>query len=387
MPVGSKNIEDHFREVFQNEPDVVARAPGRVNLIGEHTDYNQGFVLPAAIDRYVCYAGRSRTDTNVHAFSVDFQDWTQFDLDHLRRDDGHSWSNYLRGVSELLQARGAKLPGADLVVGGDVPREAGLSSSAAVEVAAAAFWLQLGHLDLDPVSVIKLAQKAENDFVGVPCGIMDQFISALGRKDHALFLDCRDLTYRHVPLQPGVKIVVCNSGVKRALAQSEYETRRNQCTEALARLRSTGLAVNSLRDVELAELEVAQQVLTEVLFKRARHVITENQRVLEAVRALEESDLERFGVLMNQSHDSLRDDYEVSSPELDVLVTLASEQRGVLGARMTGAGFGGCTVNLVRQDSTDGFVEAVSRGYELVLGLKAEVYVFQASNGALTPAS
>jgi galactokinase len=387
MPVAIKNIEDHFREAFQAPPDVVARAPGRVNLIGEHTDYNQGFVLPAAIDRYVCYAGRSRTDRNVRAFSVDFQDWTEFNLDHLRRDNGHSWSNYLRGVSQLLETRGVKLPGADLVVGGDVPREAGLSSSAAVEVAAAAFWQQLSHLNLDPVSVAKLAQRAENEFVGVPCGIMDQFISVLGRRDHALFLDCRDLSYRHVHLQSGVKIVVCNSGVKRALAQSEYETRRNQCTEALARLRSTGLAVNSLRDVELTELEAAQQVLTEVLFKRARHVITENQRVLEAVRALEGSDLERFGVLMNRSHDSLRDDYEVSSPELDVLVTLASEQRGVLGARMTGAGFGGCTVNLVRQGSTDLFVEAVSRGYEFVLGLKAEVYVFQASDGALTPAS
>jgi galactokinase len=383
MQLAFKNIEDHFREVFQSEPEVVTRAPGRVNLIGEHTDYNQGFVLPAAVDRYVWYAGRSRADRHVRAFSVDFQDWTEFDLDHLRRDDDHPWSNYLRGVSELLQGGGARLAGADLVVGGDVPREAGLSSSAAVEVAAAAFWQRLSNLDLDPVSVVKLAQRAENDFVGVPCGIMDQFISALGRKDRALFLDCRDLTYRHVPLQSGVKIVVCNSGVKRALAQSEYETRRNQCTEALARLRSTGLAVNSLREVEPAELEVARHALTEILFKRARHVITENRRVLEAVRALEEGNLERFGMLMNQSHDSLRDDYEVSSPELDLLVKLASEQRGVVGARMTGAGFGGCTVNLVRQGSTDGFVEAVSRGYELALGLKAEVYVFQASDGAL----
>jgi galactokinase len=381
-----KKIEDHFRDVFRDDPDVVACAPGRVNLIGEHTDYNEGFVLPAAIDRYVCYAGRRRTDRKVRAFSVDFQDWTQFDLDDLRRDEGHSWSNYLRGVSELLEAGGAKLPGADLAIAGDVPREAGLSSSAAVEVAAVAFWQRLGHLEIDPVSVIKLAQKAENEFVGVPCGIMDQFISALGRKDHALFLDCRDLTYRHVPLQPGVKIVVCNSGVKRALAQSEYERRRNQCTEALAMLRSTGLAVNSLRDVELAELEAARHVLTEVLFKRARHVITENQRVLEAVLALEESDLDQFGTLMNQSHTSLRDDYEVSSPELDLLVNLASEQRGVLGARMTGAGFGGCTVNLVRQDSIDSFVGAISQGYELAQGMKAEVYVLQASDGALSAA-
>jgi galactokinase len=384
--MASKSVEEQFREAFRGEPEVVVGAPGRVNLIGEHTDYNEGFVLPAAIDRYVCYAGRRASGRKVRAFSIDFNDWTEFDLDDLRPDDNHSWSNYLQGVSKFLETPQLKLPGAELVLSGNVPREAGLSSSAAVEVGAAVFWQRLAGIRLDALSVARLTQRAENEFVGVPCGIMDQFISALGRKDHALFLDCRDLKYRHVPLRPGVKIVVCNSGVKRALAHSEYEARRNQCAEALEALRSTGLTVDSLRDVEPPELEAARPALTEILFRRARHVITEDLRVLEAVEALEDNDLERFGTLMNLSHASLRDDYDVSSPELNLLVELASKQPGVFGARMTGAGFGGCTVNLVRRDSANEVAQAIREGYERALALNAEVYVFEASDGALAGA-
>lgn len=382
-----KNIEERFREVFHRDPEVVARAPGRVNLIGEHTDYNQGFVLPAAIDRYVYYAGGKREDRKVRALSIDFQDCVEFDLDRPQKDDAHPWSNYLRGISKFLQEEIPSLPGADLVFGGDVPREAGLSSSAAVEVGAAVFWHHLAGRKADPVSVVKLSQKAENEFVGVPCGIMDQFISALGRKDHALFLDCRDLRFRQVPLEAGVRIVVCNSGVKRALAHSEYEVRRAQCAEALARLRSTGLKADSLRDVEPEELERARHALNEILFRRARHVVTENRRVLSAAALLDKTDLEQFGKLMNQSHESLRDDYEVSSPELDLLVDLALKQPGVFGARMTGAGFGGCTVNLLRPESTEAFAEAIREGYARVMGREAEVYVFEASDGALAAES
>jgi galactokinase len=239
-------------------------------------------------------------------------------------------------------------------------------------------------LGLDPVYVIKLARRAENQFVGVPCGIMDQFISALGRQDHALFLDCRDLSYRHVPLRADVKIVVANSGVKRALAQSEYEVRLRQGRLAVEQIaRATRRAVKSLRDVTPSDLEATSGVLDELLFRRARHVVSENQRVLEAVKVLADGNLERFGELMNQSHQSLRDDYEVSSKELDTLVELAREQPGVLGARMTGAGFGGCTVNLVRADAAEAFAQAVAEGYERALGLKAEVYICQASDGAL----
>jgi galactokinase len=372
--------------MFSSPPEVIVRAPGRVNLIGEHTDYNDGFVLPAAIDRAITYAGRRRTDRRVRVFSMDFNASVEFSLDGIQRDSQNSWSNFLRGVSKFLEADGHLLPGADIVFGGDVPREAGLSSSAAVEVGAVAFWKKLLGLTLDPIYIVKLSRRTENEFVGVPCGIMDQFISALGRRDHALFLDCRDLTYRHVPLRADVKIVVCNSGVKRALAQSEYEVRLKQCQQAVAKIAGTGLAVESLRDVKLSDLRAARGVLTDLLWRRAYHVVSENQRVLEAVRVLEGGDLERFGALMNASHNSLRDDYEVSSKELDALVEIARKQPGVLGARMTGAGFGGCTVNLVRADAAEAFAQAVGRGYQEALGLNAEVYICRASDGALVSA-
>jgi len=379
-------IEEAFQRIFGAPPEVMVHAPGRVNLIGEHTDYNDGFVLPVAIDREITYVGRPRTDRRVCVSSVDFHASVEFSLDGIQRDSQNTWSNFLRGVSKFLEADGHYLTGADIVFGGDVPREAGLSSSAAVEVGAVVFWKKLMGLTLEPIYIIKLARRTENDFVGVPCGIMDQFISALGRRDHALFLDCRDLTYRHVPLRAGVKIVVCNSGVKRALAQSEYEVRLKQCRQAVARIAGTGLAVESLRDVKPSDLDAGRGVLSDLLWRRAHHVVSENQRVLEAVQVLEGGDLERFGALMNASHDSLRDDYEVSSKELDVLVELARKQPGVLGARMTGAGFGGCTVNLVRADAAEAFAQAVRRGYQEALGLNAEVYICEASDGALTSA-
>ena len=229
-------IERTFQQIFNSPPEVVVRAPGRVNLIGEHTDYNDGFVLPAAIDRAITYAGRRRADRRVHVYSDDFKASVEFDLDNIQKAGENTWSNFLRGVSKFLEADGHRLTGADIAFGGNVPREAGLSSSAAVEVGATAFWNKLLGLGLDPVYAVKLSRRTENEFVGVPCGIMDQFISALGRRDHALFLDCRDLTYRHVPLRADVKIVVCNSGVKRALAQSEYEVRLKQCREAVAKI-------------------------------------------------------------------------------------------------------------------------------------------------------
>jgi len=375
-------IEETFKKIFGAPPEVVVRAPGRVNLIGEHTDYNDGFVLPAAIDRFIEFAGRRRADRTIRLHSTDFQDSAEFSLDSIAKDSEHRWSNYLRGVSKFLEADGYRLTGADIVFGGNVPRESGLSSSAAVEVGTTAFWQRLAGLQLDPVYAVKLARRAENDFVGVPCGIMDQFISALGKKDHALFLDCRDLSYRHVPLRNDVKIVVCNSGVKRALAQSEYEVRLKQCRESVARLREKGLDANSLRDVTSADLEAGRGVLTDVLLRRARHVVTENERTREAVTVLESGSIDRFGELMNASHVSLRDDYEVSCKELDTLVELAWKQPGTLGARMTGAGFGGCTVNLVRAEAAEPFALAVAEGYQKALGLKADIYVCRASDGA-----
>ena len=376
-------IEGSFERIYGSKPEVAVSAPGRVNLIGEHTDYNDGFVLPAAIDRAIRMAGRRRADRVVRLHAMDLSDSVEFSLDGIERDERHSWSNYFRGVSNLLLANGFKLTGADVVFGGDIPREAGLSSSAAVEVATLAFWRKLAGLDFDAVYGVKLARRAENEFVGMPCGVMDQFASALSRQGHALFLDCRDLSFRHVPLKADVKIVVSNSGVKRALTQSEYEIRLKQCRQAVAQLGSTGLAVKSLREVDLDDLEEAREALGGLLFRRARHVVSENQRTLEAVQALEGGDLERFGQLMYASHESLRDDYEVSSKELDTLVELARHRPGVLGARMTGAGFGGCTVNLVQAEAAEDFSRAVRDGYKEKLGLDAEIYVCQASNGAL----
>ncbi|MBI4164411.1 MAG: galactokinase [Acidobacteria bacterium] len=375
-------IEETFKRIFGASPEVMVRAPGRVNLIGEHTDYNDGFVLPAAIDRFVEFAGRRRADRTIRVHSTDFQDCAEFNLDSINKDSEHRWSNYLRGVSKFLEADGHRLSGAEIVFGGNVPRESGLSSSAAVEVGATAFWQRLAGLQLDAVYAAKLSRRAENDFVGVPCGIMDQFISALGKKDHALFLDCRDLSYRHVPLRDDVKIVVCNSGVKRSLAQTEYEVRLKQCRESVSKLREKGLWANSLRDVTSADLDSGREVLSDILLRRARHVVTENERTREAVNVLESGTIERFGELMNASHVSLRDDYEVSCKELDTLVELAWKQPGMLGARMTGAGFGGCTVNLVRAKAAEAFARAVAEGYQKALGLKADTYVCQATDGA-----
>ena len=376
-------IKEAFQGIYGTPPEVIARSPGRVNLIGEHTDYNDGYVLPAAIDRAIEFGARRRDDNIVHAYSLDFQDQVEFNLDAIEKDDQHSWSNYLRGVFKFLQDDGHRLAGADIAFGGNVPREAGLSSSAAVEVGTVALAMRLFEIELGPLEAVRLARRAENEFVNVPCGIMDQFACALGKRNHALFLDCRDLSYRHVPLSGRVKIVVCYSGVRRALAASEYEIRLNQCRQAVAQLGTTGLAVKSLREIDLTDLEVASHSLSEVLLKRARHVVSENGRVLEAVKDLERGDLENFGRLMVASHESLRDDYEVSCRELDVLVELALKQPGTLGARMTGAGFGGCTVNLVRADAAEPFAEAVKEGYGKVTGLSAEVYVCEASDGAL----
>ena len=376
-------IKQSFQKIYGAPPEVIARSPGRVNLIGEHTDYNDGYVLPAAIDRAIEFGARRRNDNIIHAYSIDFQDQVEFSLDAIEKDDQHSWSNYLRGVLKFLQEGGYRLAGADIAFGGNVPREAGLSSSAAVEVGAVALAMRLFEIELDRVEAIRLARRAENEFVKVPCGIMDQFACALGKHNHALFLDCRDLSYRYVPLSNRVKIVVCYSGVRRALAASEYEIRLNQCRQAVAQIGTTGLAVKSLREIDLTDLEVARNSLSEILLKRARHVVSENDRVLKAVKDLERGDLESFGRLMIASHESLRDDYEVSCRELDILVELALKQPGVLGARMTGAGFGGCTVNLVLAGAAEPFAKAVKKSYDKATGLNSEIYVCEASDGAL----
>jgi galactokinase len=377
-------VDERYTEAFGQPPEVVARAPGRVNLIGEHTDYNQGFVLPAAIDRYIWFAGRRRPDRMIRAHALDLGEYVEFSLDDGAGPERERrlWVLYLAGVARLLESEAGPLTGVDLAFSGNVPRESGLSSSAAVEMGSVALWQQLLELHSDPVAMARLGQRVENEFLGVPSGIMDQFVSALGRHGHALLMDCRDLSYRYVPLPGGVDIVVANSGVKRALAKSEYAVRVRQCQEALAEMRRGGLDAGSLRDVSLEQFRSVEIHLTELPRRRARHVVTENGRVRDAVAALDAGNVERFGELMNASHVSLRDDYEVSSPELDALAGIAWKQPGVLGARMTGAGFGGCTVNLVRRESTGNLVRALQANYRQPLGRPPEVYVLDAADGA-----
>jgi galactokinase len=375
-------IRQVFRQEYGADPDVIARAPGRVNLIGEHTDYNDGFVFPVAIDRDVFVAARATTDDRVRLYAANFKRRTEFPLGDVRHYPPERWSHYERGVVLMLQRDGHRIGGFQAAIEGDVPSGAGLSSSAAVEVATATALKALFGLDVDPVHLAVLCQRAENEFVGVNSGIMDQFISALGAREAALFIDCRSLEYRHVPIKGDVQIVVADTSVKRGLVDSEYNTRRTECETAVRLLGERLPNVRALRDVTLAQFERYQDQLPEVVRRRARHVISENERVEQSVSALDAGDLETFGRLMYESHESLHDDYQVTIPQLDALVGAARDVPGVLGARMTGAGFGGCTVNLVRTDAVDAFLNVVPERYRRETGLDPRVYVCQVVDGA-----
>ncbi|HIE03916.1 MAG TPA: galactokinase [Candidatus Latescibacteria bacterium] len=379
---GAELVREAFRDAFRGEPELISRAPGRVNLIGEHTDYNQGFVLPVAIDRAVWVAIRGRGDGRARVYSANFGQWTEFDVDSPRKDPSVPWADYPKGVVSELVSSGHRLGGFDMAIWGDVPLGAGLSSSAAIEVAVAFGLVSLFGIALDRTDIALLCQRAEHRFVGVHCGIMDQFVASLGRKGRALFLDCRDLNYEYVPLSDDVSVVVCDSGVKRELASSAYNERRAQCEEAVRRLREVLPEIGALRDVPREEFEAYKYLLPETIGRRARHVVYENMRVLSSVKLLRRGDLEGFGRLMYESHRSLKEDYEVSGPELDLLVDLASSVEGTLGARLTGAGFGGCTVNLVERKAVRTFEEFVGREYEARTGIRLEVYVCEASDGA-----
>ena len=370
-----------FRRVFGSEPAATVRAPGRVNLIGEHTDYNEGFVLPLAIDRDVLAAARPRDDDVVVAYTANFDRPVRFTIGEPRRDAGEPWSDYLRGVAFVLRRRGLPLLGMDLALAGSVPVGAGLGSSAALEVAVAWAFRTVGGFALDRVELALLCQRAESEFVGVRCGIMDQFVAALGHGGHALFLDCRDLSYRHVPLPPGTKVVVTDSLLRRELAHAAYNERRAECAEAVGLLRGPLPAIRSLRDVAAKDLAEQDAVLPALLRRRARHVVGENERVLQAVAALERGDAARIGRLMDEAHASLRDDYEVSLPELDLLVA-AARSAGALGARLTGAGFGGCIVSLVPAKALPGFARALGEVYVKQTGRWPVSYTCTAADGA-----
>ncbi|MFZ0426687.1 MAG: galactokinase [Acidobacteriota bacterium] len=366
---------------YGEQPTLWAQAPGRVNLLGEHTDYNDGFVFPAAIDRYLSIAAAPRSDATVRAYSVDFEQESVFRLGDLRRSETEPWSNYLRGVFEQYQKRGFEVPGMDLVLSGNVPVGSGLSSSAALEVAVAETVRALAGWDIDRVQLALLSQAAEHQFIGVQCGIMDQFVSALAEAGTALFIDCRDLSYSAFRLSDEVSVVVCDSRVQRSLDSSAYNQRRSECEAAVAALRPALGPIRALRDVSPEELERYRDRIPEVAYRRARHVVREDERVLRGIELLEHGDVTSYGALLYESHASLRDDYEVSCRELDVLVELAREVPGTLGARMTGAGFGGCTVNLVRREDVEGFRRHVQAGYRERAGRDCAVYVCTASAG------
>ena len=372
------------RRTGQTAP-LLARAPGRVNLIGDHTDYNDGFVLPMAIDRAVWIALRPRDDDRVTAHSLDFHEDATFDLRALSHgDDG--WVEYVRGVAWALGTHvardGKALRGWEGVLAGDVPLGAGLSSSAALELATARAFAATSGLSWNPTEMALLAQRAENEWVGVNCGIMDQLISAAGVDGHALLIDCRSLETRAVPLPDDVAVVVLDTTTRRGLVDSEYNERRARC-EAAART----FGVKALRDVDARTFEQRAGELDEVTRRRARHVITENARTLAAADALAAGDVQRVGMLMDESHRSLRDDFEVSRAELDAMVEIARAQAGCFGARMTGAGFGGCAVALVTREAAEPFTRAVARRYEEQVGLTPSIYVCAPSAGAsLEPA-
>ena len=382
-----QRVTQEFERRFGSAPHAIVRAPGRVNLIGEHTDYNDGFVLPLAIDRAIWIALRPRDDGHVSVHSLDFDQTSEFALNDLYRGSG--WAEYIKGVAWALQQTDRAVRGFEGVVAGDVPIGAGLSSSAAWELASARAFAVTSGFEWDAAQMALLGQRAENQWVGVNCGIMDQMISAAGQADHALLIDCRSLETQAVPLPADTIVVVLDTATRRGLVDSAYNERRAQC-EAAAQF----FGVKALRDVSIEQFEARADQLDAVVRRRARHVITENARTWQAAEAMRRNEASRrgetarrgaangLGQLMRASHLSLRDDFEVSSLELNRMVECAERQAGCYGARVTGAGFGGCAVALVRADAADQFGQAVAAQYQATTGLTPNVYVCAATNGA-----
>jgi galactokinase len=375
----AQGLGEEFKRRFNSEPRLF-RAPGRVNLIGEHTDYNDGWVMPAAIEFSTWAAISPRSDGKLQVASLNFGEERAFSLTDEPRP-ARDWTDYVRGVVLMLRRAGYESGGANLLFWGDVPLGAGLSSSASIEVATAVALLGIAGQEMPRPELARLCQQAENEFVGTRCGIMDQFISANGRAGHALMLDCRSLEYTLAPIPAEATLVIANSMVKHELAAGEYNTRRAECEEGVKILQRFMPEVRALRDVSREQLEQHRAELPPIIYRRCSHVVTENARVLQFAAALKAGDLKRAGALMWASHTSLRDDYEVSCRELDLLFDFASEA-GALGSRMTGGGFGGCTVSLVRNAEVERFKHEVSRHYEAATGVAPEIYVTRAADGA-----
>ena len=381
-----KPLEQKFKEVFGKDAEQQFFAPGRVNLIGEHTDYNGGNVFPCAIDRGTYGLVSKRTDRTFRMYSENFADLgvMEFTLDELVNDKKHDWANYPKGVIKMFVEEGFKIDsGFDFLVSGNIPNGAGLSSSASIEMLTGIVLKDLFHLSIDSIAMALLGKKVENLFIGVNSGIMDQFAIAMGKKDNAILLDCNTLKYDYVPvvLKDEV-IVIANTNKRRGLADSKYNERRAECDEALAELQ-TKLPIKALGELSIEEFEANKDLIkSPIRQKRAKHAVYENQRTLKAQKELSAGNLAEFGKLMNQSHISLRDDYEVTGVELDTLAALAWEQPGVVGSRMTGAGFGGCTVSIVKKDKVDDFIKNVGEAYKNKIGYAADFYIAAVSEGA-----
>lgn len=381
MMVALDRLRQEFRSAFGGTPRVF-RAPGRVNLIGGHVDYNEGWVLPIAIDRACFVLAQPRHDARLRIRSEQMKETVALTLD-APRPATHHWSNYVCGVAWSLRGAGCAVGGADVLISSEVPLGSGLSSSAALEVATALALLDVHHLELDRTALARACQRAENEYVGMRCGIMDQLAACFGRRGCALKIDCRTLEVEPVSLDESrVRVVVANTLVKHALASSEYNVRRQECEEAVRRIRETRPEIRALRDVSWQEIEPLAADWPETLRRRARHVSTEIARVHRAVAALREGDFEELGRLIAASHASLDEDYQVTSPELNTMVALARELPGLHGARMTGGGFGGCTLNLVRASDAEAFATELARRYRQATGLRPDVYVCRASDGA-----
>jgi galactokinase len=369
-------VNQAFQERYSAPPQFIVRAPGRVNLIGEHTDYNDGFVLPMAIDRAIWIALRSRQDHQIACFSLDLETEVHFSLDSFRKG-GEKWGEYLKGVAWAMQDAGMNLNGWEGVLAGDVPVGAGLSSSAALEMAIARANAVVSKLDWDPKAFALLGQRAENIWVGVQCGIMDQLVSAAGLEGHGLLIDCRSLEVQPIPLPPKTSVVILDTGTRRGLVESAYNERRKQCEIA-----AQFFNVPALRDVSPEQFKASAHELDEVTRKRAWHVITENERTLMAAKAMRSRDAKALGQLMDASHESLRDDFEVSSESLNRMVSLARSSPACFGARMTGAGFGGCAVALVQESEAKIFADQVAYDYQKQTNMEPKVYICKASRGA-----
>ncbi len=382
-----RRIKSEFQKQFGHLPQYIVRAPGRVNLIGEHTDYNRGFVLPAAIDRDFIIAASVASGEKITVWSNNYEEKDSFTLTNIQASREYHWSNYLRGVVSTWQAQHKSAIAFNAVTDGNIPQGAGLSSSAAYEVAVATLLDQMCNTALSAKEIALLAQKSENDFVGVQCGIMDQFVSLSGKHGAAVLLDCKNLTTETIPLdleRYDLALVITNSGISRNLTASDYNQRKEECNTGLELLIKIIKRENikSLRDIPSAEFIKYQHFLPLALRRRCLHVVEENDRVLKAAQALVANDVTKFGELMNESHASLRDNFEVSLKEIDLLVSRTQAHPGVLGSRLTGAGFGGCTVSLMNSSSVGSYINRVLPQYAEATGITAQVYIAKVSDGA-----